>query len=198
MHAFLAVEDELAEHVGRRLAQECGVAVRHVLGRKGNGFLRKRLESFRSLCQSAPVIVLTDLDRIECAPSLIEDWAGAKPANPPSLVFRVAVREIETWLLADFEGLAGFLKLKSKAHTNDVESLRDPKERLLQLARHSPSAVRRGIVRVDSDGRARQGPDYNGALGQFVSEVWDPGNAATYSDSLRRARQAIAVLSPSA
>jgi hypothetical protein len=52
-------------------------------------------------------VVVADLDRDhDCAPRLVGEWLG----EPSALMcFRVAVRAVEAWLLADDEAIAGFL-----------------------------------------------------------------------------------------
>ncbi|MFZ0242298.1 MAG: hypothetical protein WAL90_11695 [Desulfobacterales bacterium] len=51
--------------------------------------------------------ILVDLDTAECAYSLMRSWF-AIPQNddvalPPQCIFRVAVREVEFWIIADHE-----------------------------------------------------------------------------------------------
>ena len=49
-------------------------------------------------------------------------------------LFRIAVREVEAWLIADREALAGFLKIKIMHVPYKPEELVDPKRVLLELA----------------------------------------------------------------
>src|SRR5471032_291896 len=108
----LASEDALSEAVGRRLVEETGsdLAVTQLLRRGGFGYLRSRIRNFCELARRTPVLLLTDLDREECPANLIADWLR-RDAIPEQLLFRVAVRQVESWLLADRDGIARLLKV---------------------------------------------------------------------------------------
>src|ERR1041385_8982694 len=97
----LAVEDDLSESVLRKLLGDTNreYTIGMVFGGRGFGYLRNRVENFNAAAVSGtPIILLTDLDQHGCAPEIIHDWLQQQPhAN---LVFRVAVREVESWLLA--------------------------------------------------------------------------------------------------
>lgn len=96
----LAVEDELSEVVLRRLLADARCyAVGTVYGRRGNGYLRKTIVGWNRAARGCPFIVLTDLDNTRCAPSLIAEWLTVP--KHPNLLFRIAVREVEAWLLSD-------------------------------------------------------------------------------------------------
>ena len=105
----LAVEDDLSEAVIRKLLFDTGrsYAIGTVFGRGGYGYLRSRVKTWNAAAAAGtPILLLTDLDQLPCPSGLIHDWLEAEPhAN---LIFRVAVREIESWLLADREGFADF------------------------------------------------------------------------------------------
>ena len=97
----LATEDELSEAVLRRLLDHAdrGYAIGTAYGRRGFGYLRRTITGWNRAAQFVPFIVLTDLDRRPCPTELIEDWL--REARHPNLLLRVAVREVEAWLLAD-------------------------------------------------------------------------------------------------
>ena len=156
-----------------------------VLQRGGFGYLKAKIKSFNESAKSQAFFVLTDLDNAPCAPALTESWLP-KPQHA-NLIFRVAVREVEAWLLADRTAIAGFLGVKESAVPSDVESLPDPKRALIDLARRSKIArVKSALVpRVGST--AKIGPDYNACLSQFVLHHWNQEEAARTSKSLRQA-----------
>lgn len=142
----LATEDELSEAVGRRLL----AGARHpldadlLLRKGGSGYLRSRMHSWCALARSKPVLLLTDLDRWGCPSALIQDWLG-KHRRPDNFVLRIAVREVEAWLLADHDAMRCLLGRKGQL-PGDPDDLRDPKQRLLQLARNATRDVRRDLV----------------------------------------------------
>jgi hypothetical protein len=81
-----------------------------------------------------PVLLMTDLDHVECAPVLIDDWCGRHPL-PKNMLFRVAVREVEAWLLADREGFSKYSGVPVEKIPRNPESLDDPKQMLMKLIR---------------------------------------------------------------
>lgn len=183
----LATEDELSEAVGFRLLADVGLEVHQPLRRHGFGYLKKMIPNFLKMAERVPVVLLTDLDRTPCAPQLLRDWVGNQP-RPRGLIFRVAVPELEAWLLADHSGL-GVLFGKSRRPLNlpnQPESVPDAKAKLLQLAeRHAPKEVRLDLV-VKKGAVASQGLNYNQRLCPWVRDVWNPGEARERSPSLDR------------
>ncbi|MBY6240914.1 DUF4276 family protein [Methylosinus sp. Sm6] len=188
---LVATEDELSEAVVCRLVveatgSEAGVrAVR----KDGYGYLRRSIDKFCATARRAPVIVLTDLDAASCPPVLIREWFGAK-TRPPNLVFRVAVREVEAWLLADREGLGTFLHISPQKIVADPESLRDPKRYLLRLARAAPRDLQNDLLPMKG-AAASQGFGYNSRLCEFVRTSWSAERASGRSPSLSKASRRI-------
>ena len=136
---YLAVEDDLSEWVVRRAlsTRPAEYAVGAVFGRTGFGYLKKQAPAFNNAAQHCPFLILTDLDQCPCAPQLIEEWLG-RPRYP-NLLLRVAVRELESWLLGDSSGLSHFFGLRTPFVCRNPEQFAEPKEELLKLAMTSPS-----------------------------------------------------------
>lgn len=172
---YLAVEDELSEWVARRAlsTRAVGYAVGAVYNQGGFGYLKKRASAFNNAAKSCPFLLLTDLDQCLCPSQLIKEWLG-RPKHP-HLLLRVAVREVESWLLGDPAGLIKFLGLRKPFGFRDPEQLSDPKQELLKLALRSPRrAMREAMAWKDtSSGRLFQGPDYNATLAKFVLGQWN-------------------------
>lgn len=160
------------------------------MGRKGNTYLRRKLPEFRRAALHFPVLVLTDLDRGPCAADLVADWLGRAP-RPRQLALRVAVREIEAWLLADRVGLASFLGVSQSKIPPDPEGLPDPKGYLLNLAKAARREIRHDLCPARGS-RSKQGLGYNTRMRRFVESSWSPDEASLVSDSLARARRRIA------
>jgi hypothetical protein len=191
---YLAVEDELSEAVGIRIIREtlgADMAVQ-VLRKSGFGYLRSKLRNFSNMSKHYAVLMITDLDRELCAPSLKAKWfAGVE--QPEKFVFRVAVREVESWLLADAPQLAGFLGVQEAVIPRDPDSVDDPKASLIQIARKAKRELREDIV-PDRSTKAKQGLGYNRALCPFVVRNWNVRYAVTNSESLKRACHRVAEL----
>lgn len=182
----LAVEDTLSEAVLRRVleytARPFYVAACYRKG--GYGYLKNHIHGFNHAAQGMPYLVLTDLDQAECPPQLIREWL-THPRHP-SLLLRVAVREVEAWLLADRSGMAQFFNIAESLTPRDVELLPDPKQTLIDLARKSRRRALREAIAPPSGSTSTQGPDYNGALLPFVQAKWNIGEAMQNSASLKR------------
>jgi len=130
-------------------------------------------------------MVLVDLDRdAECAPPLCEEWV---PDPAPYLCFRVAVREVEAWLMADAVSLSSFLSVARSRIPVDPEQLFDPKTEMVNLARRSRRReIREDMVPRDQSGRS-VGPAYVSRLIEYVQTFWRPNVAIERAQSLRRA-----------
>lgn len=184
----LATEDALSEAVGCRLVDENGpdLGIAQTIRRGGFGYLKSKFRNFCEMARVSPVFLLTDLDSADCPATLIGDWSH-RNVIPPQLVFRVAVRQVESWLLADREAMARFLKIAVRHIPLDPDALPDAKHSLLQVAARAPRGVRSELV-ADAGAIAAQGLGYNAMLCEFVRSYWDPSRAVARSNSLARAR----------
>ena len=193
----LATEDALSETVGRRIVDDAGsgLTVSQSLRRDGFGYLRKRLQNFCKLARHVPVLLLTDLDTKKCPAALIEEWSRGN-IIPKQLLIRVAVRQVESWLLADRDGMARLLKISVQKLPRDPDALPDAKRSLLQLAQRAPRSIREDLV-AEHGAAAAQGLGYNTLLSDFVRNSWDPSQAELFSNSLARARMRVNKLAAS-
>ena len=125
-----------------------------------------------------------DLDRVACAPIRLKDFL---PQPASGMCFRIAVRGIESWLLADRQSLARFLSISMAAIPHPDADESEPKARLIALARRSRSrAIREGMVPAEGDSRM-VGPEYVSMVAEYVRERWSPDRARAYAPSLNRA-----------
>ncbi len=182
----LAIEDLLSETVLRRLLDHAdrGYSVGQAYGRSGFGYLRGTIKNWNRAAISVPFVVLTDLDDAACPAALIEDWL-TEPIHP-NLLLRVAVREVEAWILAARSSFAQYLRVAEKWVPSDPDGLRDPKSALVAVAGRSRSKEIRDRIVPQSGSTAKQGREYNACLGEFVAGNWDIKDAAAHSPSLRR------------
>ena len=192
MNLFIATEDELSEAVVERLVEASGnpwvISVK--LRKNGYGYLKTKLNELIITSNKVPVFLLTDLDRCECAPTLIRDWTGEHKL-PPGMRFRVAVREIEAWLMADIEGISEFLQIPASRFPDNPESSADPKCLLLNLVKKYGTRAHKAELLPAAKARAAIGLGYNALLTSFVRNTWDPDRAAIRSDSLARAMRGL-------
>lgn len=179
-----AVEGIVDEAVVRRLLDGVGGTLGDVYGKQGKSHLRQRIGGYNHAARNVPWVVLVDLDSDDCAPPLRSAWL---PQPSLHLCFRVAVREVEAWLMADAERIAQFLRVRQGTVPSDPEGLDDPKAAMVNLARVSRSRdIREDMVPRPGSGR-QVGPAYSTRLIEFVSQHWRPDVAADRADSLGRA-----------
>ncbi|MDA8425984.1 MAG: hypothetical protein M0Z80_07575 [Treponema sp.] len=191
----IAVEDDLSESVVKKILalEGCSVARRfpdrdRLQASPGKGHLLKKITAYNASSAIVPFLMMLDLDTSTCAPEMLRVWMPFAPN--PRFLLRVAVRETETWLLADRHGMASFLGIAISSLPAHPEDLADPKAALIALARRSRSKrLRESIVPIEQG--IPIGPDYNGILSGFVNAQWDIDEASKNSDSLMRARLAI-------
>ncbi len=192
----LAVEDELSEAVLRAILRQSGrsFAVGAVYRQGGFGYLRTTVKGFNYGAKGTPYFLLTDLDENECAPTLIREWLTV-PLHP-NLIFRVAVHEVEAWILADREAFSHFLGIPTRNIPAEVDSMQGPKGKLISLARASPKRDLKNSLIPRAGSTARVGRDYNGKLSEFVHCNWRLDEAKRLSPSLARAANAVGTFEP--
>lgn len=143
------------------------------------------MSGYNNAATHTPWFVLVDLNAdADCAPPLRQDWLAA-PA--PRLCFRVAVRQVEAWLMADAETLAACLRVALSRIPAAPEALASSKVAMVNLARRSRKRdVQKDMVPREGSGRPT-GPAYTSRLIEYAERHWRPQIAARRSDSLRRA-----------
>lgn len=183
----LATEDELSETVACRLVADFlpDFEIGSLLRRNGSGYLRSRLGNFCQMARREAVLLITDLDDQDCAPQMRAAWLNRQEA-PTFLVFRIAVREIESWLIADAEAFSDFFGVRRRIVPRDPDALDDPKRSILQMARSASREIRLEVL-ATRGAISSQGIGYNRVLGEFVRTSWSPARASEASESLRRA-----------
>lgn len=180
----VVVEGQSDEGVVRAVANACGLSVGMVHGRHGKDYIRSRIANYNMAAKHGPWFVLVDLDNVGSCPATVrQQWLAS---SEELMVFRIAVVEVEAWLLADRERVAGFLGVSEAKVPKAPDDLPDPKQQLIKLARGSrKKAVRQGLVPRDGSG-AVIGPTYVSDVREFATTLWRPDVAAGQSPSLAR------------
>jgi hypothetical protein len=188
----IVVEGSTDEPVAKRLLSHVGLEVGTVYGGKGKHHLLKRLPNYNQAAQYALWFVIVDLDMdAQCPSEAINIWL---PNCANGMKFRVAVRAIEGWLLADRESMARFLGVSQARIPHNLDQLNNPKETLINIARGSRNkGIQEDMVPRQNSG-AKVGPLYVPRLTQFTDKFWRPDVAAHESDSLRRCIHALSTL----
>jgi hypothetical protein len=190
----ILVEGPTDEVIVKRILEYVGLPYGVTFGRKGKAHLLKLLPVFNHDAHrwNSPWLAVVDLDqKPDCAPDLIRE----KLPNPAkSMCFRVVVRAIEAWLMADKENLAEYLHVSSGKFPSNPDLEVDPKVTLINLARQSTKKEIREDMVLPEGRVGKVGPGYTGRLTEFVlgsSHPWRPEVAAQCSDSLRRCIEAL-------
>lgn len=184
-----AVEGDVDEAILSRILDSLGVSLGGVFGRSGKQYIYQRLDSYNKAARFYPWIILLDLDNdAPCAPTLV---SHRMPCPSRLLSFRVAVRAVESWLLADQKEFATFMGVRKGALPNSPDLLPDPKAFVVELARRSRRKhIRSELVPRAGSGK-RVGPAYTSRMMEFSLYHWNPVRAERLSESLIRCRAGI-------
>ncbi len=188
----VAVEGIVDEAALKSILRHLGLRSSGVFGKNGKNDLLKNLSGYNRAAEFFPWVVVVDLDSdAQCAPEFVAGWL---PFPSRFMCFRIAVREIEAWLIADRDRISEFLSIPKARVPLSPDELEDPKNCMVNLAR----ASRRKEIRDDMvprpGSRRAVGPSYSARLIEFVNHVdkcWRPDVAAENSDSLARCMRAI-------
>lgn len=184
MHNYfdIVVEDVLSQHALSRILSSLNKQVRYVYGNTGCGFIDSKIEGFNHASKHWPVIVLRDLDHHPCPGAFA---SSLLPNKHPTLIFRIVVREVEAWLLADRAGFSRFIGVKEDRIPTNSEDILNPKEFLIELAKSGKRSIRDQIV-PDNNSAGFYGKNYNGCLIRYIHSGWDIENASQHSRSLTK------------
>ncbi len=187
-----AVEGPVDEAVLRAVLKHVGLNLGVVYGKTGKDYLHQKIENFNQAARRSPWIVLLDLNHdADCAPALRSSLLP-KPSSKMNL--RIAVREIESWLMGDPLRLSSFLGISPGKIPSNPDGLDDPKETMIKLA----SISRKRDIREDMvprpGSRRSVGQAYSSRMIEFVNDRkagWRPAVAARNSVSLDRCLNAL-------
>jgi hypothetical protein len=190
MFVRLLVEGDLDETVAMAVVTHAGGTVTHVFPKRGFGYIRKLLPDVNDAAKGQPILAMVDLmdTGFDCPVAARDAWL---PNPEPRMLFRLVVREIESWLMADRTGLARFLGVEKDQVPRRPEEEEDPKRSLIRLAKKSPrSRLRRRLV-PERSSTATEGPLYTPTLRRFVRDQWSIQRATPNAESLARCVRAL-------
>ena len=133
--ASAAVEGMVDAAVVQKLITEYGAHPGTVYGQTGKDALKERIPGYNNAARHSPWVVLVDLDRdADCVPLFRTTWM---PHPARLMCFRVVVRAVEAWLMADAQTLSAFLGVPRTRISAAPEDVGDPKRAMVDLARRS-------------------------------------------------------------
>lgn len=179
------VEGPVDESVVERVLRSTGHELADCWGKQGSAFIRDHVQQYATAARTAPLLVVVDqMDtRLECPPQVAAAWL---PHRPPGLVFCVAVREVESWLLADRNGVAELLRIRVGRIPKRPDEIDDPKRCLVALARQSRSSTVKRMFVPAANSTAQVGRLYTTGVQEFASSRWSIDDARRLSPSLNR------------
>lgn len=188
----LLPEGLLESHVGHKLIRHCCHEVGITYSADGCTYIKNKAAQYHHsgfLVAGKGLLILTDLrDSGEICPSAALQTYLLKKVPQPSQAFmlRFAVWEMESWLLADREGLADFLGIRVTKMPRKPEMETLPKLTLVNLARKSRKRIIRDGIVPPPGHRGPSAPSYTSTMTEFVQEYWNISAAAQNSPSLQR------------
>jgi hypothetical protein len=179
----VAVEGRCDAAVAKRLLKSLGLEQGPVY-ELSKQRLDVRLSGYNKAAVWQPWLVLRDLDSdAPCAGAVVRKLL---PQPSRYMHFRLAVKEVESWLLADAERIASFLAIPRDLVPREPDALPTPKKTLVELAACSRSGdIRKGMVPRPGLSVV-VGPEYSERVVEFAGGLWRPLIAARYSPSLAR------------
>ncbi len=193
MKVNLVLEGSLEEPVAQKIVEYCGHTVGTVHGRQGYNYIKSNAHKFHSMALAGnAVLVLTDFmdSGYDCIVNAKQHYLLQHIQRPDSkYLLRFAVAELESWLLADRQGLSTYFHVHINNITNTPEKETNPKETLINLARRSTkNTIKRSIVPTPKHGGS-VAPGYLGAMQFFVQNHWNIETASGISPSLDKCIQ---------
>ena len=181
----LLVEGQLDEVVARRILDYTGHISGVCYGKNGYGYIKEKIQGFNNASKVVCCFALVDFmdTKLDCPLDVISQWL---PHRNPNMIFRVVVRELESWLLADHVNLANYLRINSDSIPSDPEIVFDPKRELINLARRSQSSSIRSSLVPEPNSTAQVGKLYQSEMTKFIQTKWDIASARQRSKSLER------------
>lgn len=177
------VEGEIDEAAAIRIIRHVNQEIGAGFGKKGCSYIEQKIEKFNKTAQEIYYLSLVDFmdTNCECPPEVISTWL---PHRNDLMIFRVVVREMESWLLADRKNIAKFLNISVEKVPLYPEIENDPKQKLVNLARGSRSSKVRAALVPEKNSTAQVGKLYTSEIKRFISDFWDIESARENSPSL--------------
>lgn len=164
-----AVEGAVDVPPAQALIRSAGAVPGTSYQQNGSAKLDRATPSYSRAAQRVPWLILRDLDAEPCP---VAFRRGLLKVEGRFLCYRLVIRAIEAWLLADFEAIALFLDVPASAVPREPETLPRPKRTIVDLAaRSSNLSVRRSLVPRAGSGR-EVGAGYPASMVQFGRQHW--------------------------
>lgn len=197
VYLHLLVEGYLDEQIVRKIMGKFPyITVMSCLGKRGKSYIGQNIQGYNraTLSPNFNCFCLIDLDQEECPIELIHKLLPE--GRHADFMLRIAVREVEAWLIADRQNLAQFLGVSVSQIPQTPDKCPQPKAAIISAARKSTKRdIKRDLLPVEGSGSS-EGKNYTSQMLKFITQHWDIDTAVQHSESLRRAIGAIQNFQP--
>ena len=184
VYAQVIVEGPTDEPVINALMRAAGWADSEfsVTNANGKGVIDRDIKKYWDAARSIPYVIFRDLDRDEggCPVAVRSMLSSKTRGESPDLLIRIVDQCIESWILADRQGVAEFCD-RSMASVKPPASHHKPYLLSIMKEAKLKDAVEQKGHELDF------GPAYAIHLQRLMTDHWSIERAAAESDSLRRA-----------
>ena len=184
VYAQVIVEGPTDEPVINALMRAAGWADSEfsVTSANGKGVIDRDIKKYWDAARSIPYVIFRDLDRDEggCPVAVRSMLSSKTRGESPDLLIRIVDQCIESWILADRQGVAEFCD-RSMASVKPPASHHKPYLLSIMKEAKLKDAVEQKGHELDF------GPAYAIHLQRLMTDHWSIERAAAESDSLRRA-----------
>lgn len=183
IHAL--VEGYLDGQLLKILLKQLGLGERILVLRDAGGHNNfwKAAERYNDAGRHGVVVGLADLEQARC-PS--QQLATLRNGLSEGFKLRLAVRMIESWIVADRASFASFIGVSVSRVPSEPDLEPHPKRMVAALAKQSSRrTIREGMAPQHSS--ALVGPEFTTLMTTFVESSWDSSRARRHSPSLDRA-----------
>jgi len=159
-----------------------------IFSAKGSGNIIHAIDKHAEAAEWTPRILFLDSDN-KCPVDMRANLESKLANAPADFILRIVCTCIESWVLADREGLANFCGVNIAAipRPQKLAPRHNHKNELLKVLRKSKSPKGRAMVHVDRGNKLHFSDSYTDHLDDLMTNHWDAERAAQNNDSLRRA-----------
>ncbi|WP_156810469.1 hypothetical protein [Pseudoxanthomonas sp. GW2] len=185
MAVEILVEGITDEYFVRECYRRLGIEVGTVFGKRGVGYVVSRAEGFAVRGQYSPILILADFMDVDgaCPPVARRELVAN---DYPLTLVRLAVNEIESWLLASRRELARYLGVSLDRVPEVPDDVVDPKRELVNIARDSRKPRIREIFVPKEGCSSVVGIGYVDGFQEFLTTHWSLESAVENSPSFRK------------
>jgi len=160
-----------------------------VTSANGKGAIDRDIKKYWEAARVLPYVIFRDLDQDGegCPVTLRAELVEHTPGESPDLLIRIVDQCIESWILADRQGVAEFCEREPATVSPPGSHHKAYLLRMMEDARRKKRLKKLEDAVEEKGLELDFGPRYNTCLQNLMTNHWSIERAASESDSLRRA-----------